>query len=392
MSSGGRWGLRALWVALAVLVVQVAWVVRPAYACGCGAMVPADQATVRVGEETSAVSWDGRREQIVMRLTVSGDARQAAWIMPVPTRAELTLGDPELFDRLESVTAPVEKTRHYFWPRDGDWPFDDDGDGRGDGSASAGAAPGAAPPVNVVASGTLGPFEFAQLAATDPAALETWLRDNGFTMPAGLAESLRPYVDQGWEYVAVRLTPAAASARSGSTSGTRPASTALGGELDPLHLAFDSDRLVYPMRLSQRATDPQTLNLFVFAPHRVEAVADIGGGGTTELLYAGRPGAERVGWPGGTQGPAEYLTAMTRRLPNPSTITGDFEFRAAPSDKGFQRVDYTDELLTVAGIPVWLSVVFGPLLVIAVGLVVWARRRRPGQPTYPPRPAVPPAV
>ncbi|UGQ10228.1 DUF2330 domain-containing protein [Yinghuangia sp. ASG 101] len=390
MSGSGRCGVRALWVALAVLVVQVVGVVRPAYACGCGAMVPGDQATVRVGEETSAVLWDGRSEQIVMRLTVSGDAQKAAWIMPVPTRAELALGDAELFDRLDQVTAPVEKTRHYFWPRDGDWPFDDD-DGRRDGSASAGAPGAAAPPVNVVASGTLGPFEFAQLAATDPAALEAWLSDNGFTMPAGLADSLRPYVEQGWEYVAVRLTPAAASARTGTTSGSRPTAAALGGELDPLHLTFDSDRLVYPMRLSQRAANAQTLNLFVFAPHRVEAVADIGGGGTTELLYAGRPNAERVGWPGGTPGQADYLTAMTRRLPKPSTITGDFEFRAAPSDKGFQRVDYTDKLLTVAGVPVWLSVVFGPMLVIAVGLVVWARRRRPRRPSYPPRPAMPPA-
>ncbi|WP_436787474.1 DUF2330 domain-containing protein [Yinghuangia sp. YIM S10712] len=390
MSSRRRWGLRALQVALAVVLVQVAWVVRPAYACGCGAMVPADQATVRVGEETSAVLWDGRREQIVMRLTVSGDAQNAAWIMPVPTRAELALGDADLFDRLQRVTAPVEKTRHYFWPRDGDWPFDGDGDGD-DRSSGAGAPPGGAPPVNVVASGTLGPFEFAQLAATDPSALETWLRDHGFTMPAGLAESLRPYVEQDWEYVAVRLTPAAASAQSGGTAGSRPAA-ALGGELDPLHLTFDSDRLVYPMRLSQRATNPQRLNLFVFAPHRVEAVADIGGGGTTELLYAGRPDPEYVLWPGGVQGQAVYLTAMTRRLPDPSTITADFEFRAAPDDKGYQRVHYTDELLTVAGVPVWLSVVFGPILVLGVVLVVWQRRRRPRQPWYPPRPTTPPAV
>lgn len=374
---------RALGVALLVLLVQIGWLIRPAYACGCGAMIPGDRTSVRVAEETSAVLWDGRTEQIVMRLTVSGDADKAAWIMPVPSRAELKLGDGQLFDRLDRVVEPVEKTRHYFWPRDGDWPFD--GDEGGDG-AKSGAAPGSAgaPPVTVLGSGTLGPFQFAQLAATDPAALEAWLRDNGFRMPDGLAGALRPYVDQGWEYVAVRLTPAPA----GGTA--RPA--ALGGELDPLHLTFASDRLVYPMRLSQRATNAQTLNLFVFAPHRMEAAADIGGGGTTKLLYAGPADPEYVRWPGGYQG-SGYLTAFTRTLPKPSTITGDFEFRPASSDERFQRVNYTDELLTVGGFPVWLAVLLGPVLLAGVALVVWARRRRvrrTAAPVYPPRPTLPP--
>ncbi|MEU8138434.1 DUF2330 domain-containing protein [Streptodolium elevatio] len=382
-----RWGLRTAAVLVLALLIQAGWVIRPAWACGCGAMVPADQATLRVGEETSAVSWDGVTERIIMRLSVSGDAAEAAWIMPVPSRATLDLGDAQLFDRLERVVEPVEKTRNYFWPRDGDWPFTGGG-GDGDSSRSgSGAAPGA-PPVDVLASGTLGPFEFAQLAATDPNALAAWLGDNGFRMPDGMAESLRPYVEQRWEYVAVRLTPAAAGERD-AARGPGHKQT-LGGELDPLQLTFASDRLVYPMRLSQRATSGQTLNLFVFAPHRVEAVADIGGGGKTELLYAGRPDPEHVGWPG-TPGSASYLTAMTRPLPKPSTITADFEFRAAPSDKRFQRVDYTDELLTVGGVPVWLVVVFGPLLALGVGLVVWARRKHERRmAAYPPPPPLRP--
>ncbi|MCF2533743.1 DUF2330 domain-containing protein [Yinghuangia soli] len=364
----GRTGRRALGVALLVLLVQLGWLVRPAYACGCGAMVPGSNQSVQVRSETSAVLWNGTEEQIIMRLAVSGDATAAAWIMPVPSRAKLALGDEKLFDRLEEVVAPVEKTRTYFWPREGDWPFTGGSDG--DGSRSGGAPGSGAPaPVDVIATGTLGPFEYAQLAATDAAALETWLRTNGFAMPPGLAGSLQPYVAQKWEYVAVRLAPAAAPAGAGAGK-----TATLGGELQPLHLTFASDRLVYPMRLSQRAATPQLLNLYVFAPHRVEAAADIGGGGATELLYAGTPEPERVDWPGGNAA-ASYLTAMTRRLPAPATITGDFEFRAAASDKEFQRVDYTDELLTVGGVPVWLLVVLGPVAAAGALLVAAARRR-----------------
>lgn len=375
-------------LAVLVMLVQMAALIRPAWACGCGAMVPGNQASMAVRQETSAVRWDGRTEEILMQLTVTGNAADAAWIMPVPTRADLALGDTKLFSRLDTVVAPVDKTRHYFWPRDGDWPFDSDH--KKTSGASSAAAPGAAaPPVSVVGSGELGPFQYAQLAATDPAALEAWLHTNGFTMPVGLADSLKPYVDQGWEYVAVKLAPAASPGGSGrSVPGT--AVPTLGGDLDPLKLTFASDKLVYPMRLSQRAKTAQLLRLFVFAPHRVEPVAGIGGGGSLETLYAGKPDPEQVRWDGG-QGSAVFLTAMRNELSRPSAITGDYEFRAAPADERYQRVRYHDELLTIGGVPAWIATVLAVLLVFAAVLIALRRRsNRRRSAAYPPRPAAPP--
>lgn len=58
-----------------------------------------------------------------MRPTADGDADRAAWIMPVPHRATVTLADPALFDELHTLTAPVHRTRRHFWPRNGDWPL-----------------------------------------------------------------------------------------------------------------------------------------------------------------------------------------------------------------------------------------------------------------------------
>lgn len=391
---GGAVVRRGAVLAVLVMLVQMAALIRPAWACGCGAMVPGNQASMAVRQETSAVRWDGRTEEILMQLTVTGDAANAAWIMPVPTRADLALGDTKLFSRLDTVVAPVDKTRHYFWPRDGDWPFDSD-DKKTNGASSAAAPGAAAPPVSVVGNGELGPFQYAQLAATDPAALEAWLHTNGFTMPTGLADSLKPYVDQGWEYVAVKLAPAASPGGAGRSVPGKAAPT-LGGDLDPLKLTFASDKLVYPMRLSQRAKTAQLLRLFVFAPHRVEPVAGIGGGGSLETLYAGKPDPEQVRWDGG-QGSAVFLTAMRNELSRPSAITGDYEFRAAPADERYQRVRYHDELLTIGGVPAWLATVLAVLLVVAAVLIALRRRsnrRRlaayPPRPVAPPRPAMPP--
>ncbi|MFG2721059.1 DUF2330 domain-containing protein [Streptomyces sp. NPDC048416] len=352
-----RWR-RALLVALALVALQLGSLVAPAYACGCGAMVPQNGSRLSVKQETSAIRWDGHDEQIVMRLTVDGDAPRAAWIMPVPSRATVKLGDRHLFDQLEEIAAPVHRTRSYFWPRDGDWPFAKDR-GVGDGAAR----PSAEPPVEVIGRERLGPFDVARLTASDPTALRNWLAANGFQLPPALATELKPYVAQKWEYVAIRLAP------------DQPGQT-LGGPLDPLSLTFASEHPVYPMRLSRLAKNPQTLNLYVLGAHRMETASAIGGE-EPRTLFAGRVAA-----PGGALGeltghaPSVYVTALTQYFPRPAEISADHDIRRASSDTGFQQAWYSDQLMTVGGVPAWLLTVGAVLAVLAGGGALTARRTR----------------
>ncbi|MGW7517520.1 DUF2330 domain-containing protein [Streptomyces sp. NPDC054796] len=347
---------RALWVVVLVVAAQLGFVAWPAYACGCGGMVPSAQSRIAVDREVSAVRWDGRTEQIVMSLTVSGDAPEAAWIMPVPSRADVKLGDRKLFDELEALAEPVPRERTYFWPRDGDWPFDS--------SDMAGAPPpsATAPPVDVVGRERLGPFDVARLTATDPDALSGWLKKNGFALPERLSTELEPYVEREWEYVAVRLAPEEGEA--------------LGGTLDPLHLTFASDTLVYPMRLSRAATQPQSLGLYVLAPHRMEPRSAIGGE-RPEVTYAKRltageqPGAVRK-----LAGGETYVTAVEQFFPRPQRISADHVLARAASDDEFQRVRYKGTLLRWGGMPAWLVTVGGALVVPAAGTTLLVRRER----------------
>ncbi|MGW1405067.1 DUF2330 domain-containing protein [Streptomyces sp. NPDC002403] len=363
---GRAWTTRALPLLLVLLSLQLGSLISPAYACGCGAMVPSGDAQVAVGQETSVVDWDGRTEQIVMRLTVRGNAPEAAWIMPVPHRATVELGDPGLFSELSVLTEPELVTTHYFWPRSHDWPFS------GSGSVGDSAAPpsAAAPSVQVVGRERLGPFDVARLASTDPDALQKWLSDNGFELPDRLATALKPYVDQKWEYVAIRLAP-------------RDTGNPLMGTLEPLRLRFASERLVYPMRLSKLASTPQQLGLYVLAAHRMEPSGPIGGD-APEVTYAGRidPRSatddtvhlERL-----TGGKPVYLTAIEQSFPHPERIDGDHELRTADADTPYRRQVYRNELLTVGGMPVWVLSLLGAVLVAfvaAVSLVLLVRRNR----------------
>ncbi|MFI8965010.1 DUF2330 domain-containing protein [Streptomyces sp. NPDC053493] len=352
---------------VALLALQLGSLVAPAYACGCGAMVVDKMARIGVDRETSAVRWDERTgtEQIVMRFTVHGDAERAAWIMPVPHRADVRLGDPALFDELARLTAPEHKDRDYFWPRGGDWPFS-----TGDLDGAAAAPPGAAggPGVGVVGRERLGPFDVARLTATDPAALGDWLHRNGFELSDRLTEGLRPYVERKWEYVAVRLAP-------------EKAGEALYGTLDPLRITFRNDTPVYPMRLSRLATSPQSLGLYVLAGHRMEPRSDLGGD-RPEVLFAGavdRPAGALAELTGA--GPV-FLTAVDQSFPEPARIDGDHELVRAAADTPYREVIWKDRLWTVGGgVPVWLLTVGGVLLVLAAAATwaaVRARRSRAG--------------
>ncbi|MFJ9242834.1 DUF2330 domain-containing protein [Streptomyces sp. NPDC101776] len=365
----GRARARVVAVVLALLALQLGSLVSPAWACGCGALVPTAAQQIAVGREASVVRWDGRQEQIVMRLTVTGDTRQAAWIMPVPHRATATLGDPALFDTLNGITAPVHRDRYHFWPQDGDWPLVS-------GDVGGGPPPGAAtaPGVGVVGRERLGPFDVARLTATDPDALGDWLNTNGFVLPSRLGQALQPYVDQRWEYVAIRLAPATAG-------------TALTGALDPLHLTFAAESPVHPMRLSRLAGTPQSLGLYILAAHRMEPSGAIGGS-QPQVAYAGRITTASGPLAALAKG-TPFLTAVNQEFPDPSRITGDHLLRRTATDAPFQQVIYEDHLREVAGVPAWLLTIVGGLAVLVTTAVLLAVRRA-RRPVLPPPPVIPP--
>ncbi|MGK2865480.1 MAG: DUF2330 domain-containing protein [Mycobacterium sp.] len=327
---------------LAALTTSIA---APAWACGCGAYIP-DRAGAAVVDERALIAWDGSTEDILMSFGVSGSSDRAAWVMPVPSAARVTLGDNAVFDDLAALTAPRVEYRDNWWPTfswlDG----------------SAGGAPeasGARPPggVSVLATQRIGPFEVTRLTGDSTAALAAWLGDHGFPQPARLDENLAPYVEQGWEIVAIQLAP-----ESGAT---------LTGALQPLRLTFASDTVVYPMRLSRSATVPQSVELSVLAEHRMEpSVVPIPGSAPT-LRYAGRLDTAQV-----SEALAPYtesgafLTSWTDFIGEPAQIDHDYVFTQADTDTTYQQVivrtrdrgDLTGALLIMAAVAGLLTAMF----------------------------------
>ncbi|TCN42045.1 uncharacterized protein DUF2330 [Kribbella orskensis] len=337
-----------LWrlVAGVLAFVAVGAGVSPAWACACGGYLSDAGSRARAFGENALVRFDGTQEEIVLSMSIQGQSKKAAWIMPVPAAAKVELGDRDLFYRLESITRPKVVIRKTYWP------FRDlgiMGSGRGD---SAGAAPGSA--VNVHQQMVLGPFQVARLGGTSATAVTDWLSRNGYVVPAGLATNLTPYITENWEIVAVKLAP---GREGGSMSGSTP----------PLRLSFPSTRIVYPMRLSKGATTDQTVTVYVAAPYRVDTTKLPDPAIKPELLYAGR--TEGESYPQ-LAAPTSFLTAYTVSYTEPGRITDDFVFAKAATDAEYQRVTYVtrnDGLLSTIG------VIFGILLLVGAGAAVIAR-------------------
>src|SRR5206468_12782747 len=89
------------------------------------------------------------------------------------------------------------------------------GVGAGCGSAAGGAssAGGGVGPsfdagahtVDVLASGSVGPFDYVVIKSTDGATLQTWLTDNGYFVSPDSATIINDYVTGQFSFVAVRL-------------------------------------------------------------------------------------------------------------------------------------------------------------------------------------------
>ena len=319
-----------------------------AVACACGGVVSSDP-NARIADEEALVAMDGGDEIIVMRLNLQSNADNAALIVPTPTPAAVTASSPSLFTELASLAAPRVQTRRH-------WTFSM--------PLLAGGAQSAAPPT-VVAQVQLGPLEATTLTGGDESGVRQWLDSHGYNMRPEVVAQLDPYLKQGWAFVAMRLT----------------SDSALDGQLAPVQLQFASDRLVYPMRMSAAAKNPQRVVIYTLGQHRMQRSDPDAARQHVDVEYAGSI-AGRTHDQALTEmaGNGAFLTKTAVDISNPAAITSDFEFVAAPNDDAFQQVVYQDKdtnllpFVLLGGVLLFMAALVAGLVVVIVAL---SRRRSP---------------
>ncbi|CCH31769.1 DUF2330 domain-containing protein [Actinosynnema sp. NPDC047251] len=332
-------------IAAVVAVAAALVVVNPAVsgACACGAFVANDK--LRTQQETALVEVNGRTESITLAVQTRSEAKQAAFLMPVPARARFEVADGGLFTELDQVSRPDTVEREVVVQ----------GDGVG------GSAPGRG--ATVVDRVDVGPYDVAQLSGTDVSAVTEWLGTNDFTLPEKLGGALQPYLAEGWLVVAVRLSPASGSLSDG---------------LPPMRLTFETDTPIYPMRLSKTAEQVQPLRLYVLADHRVDIGNPAPKGDAPELTFAGRlePDAQHPKLSALLTTP-RFLTRYDGEF-RPEHITDDVRITRASTDEPYRAVVEVVKIVRSPWPPANVLIPVGGALVVAAGVAffLWRRSRK----------------
>jgi hypothetical protein len=205
---------------------------------------------------------DGDRTVLTMANDFQGDSKEFAVVVPVPTfieRGQIHVADKALIDHLDAYSAPRLVEYH-----------DDDPCRPQIAEDMVGISGGvAAAPmrqssrrnslgVTVEASYTVGEYDILILSARESSGLETWLRENGYRIPAGASRVLGGYLKQGMRFFVAKVN-LKEQAKLGYSY------------LRPLQVAYESPKFMLPIRLGMvNADGPQ--ELFVYALTRTGRV------------------------------------------------------------------------------------------------------------------------
>ncbi|HEV8246247.1 MAG TPA: DUF2330 domain-containing protein [Polyangiaceae bacterium] len=192
------------WCAALTLALGVCLSSADARACGgtfCDSgpsAMPVDQ----TGENVLFV-LDGAYVEAHVQIQYQGDAPRFAWVVPMPKIPEVTVGSQPLFSALLATTVP----RYGFTQQFENCGTQNGGLMSGGGAASGGSGgKGSSDGVTIVSKEVVGAFEVTILQGSSAQEVSDWLSVNGYQTTDTAPQLLSDYVDQGFVFVAIKLT------------------------------------------------------------------------------------------------------------------------------------------------------------------------------------------
>ena len=313
----------------------------PAFACGCGVVLAPDGATVDALNERALVYWDGEKEAIDLLLDVKSESLNLGMILPTPLPALVSEGDARIFDTVQNTVAPVRRVETDWWGLGYLFP--------------------AAQPEDVVVLDRVqvGPIETTTIAASDTGGLNTWLAANGYSISEKSIKALASYVERGWSFTVLRLT----------------SDDVVNGQLEPIRLTFETNRLVYPTRIAAVETVAQSMRVYVFDKQRVTVAKanspTVAIEGDVTVAWAGKVTDGRLAAMGA------YLTVFDIRYSDPKKqATSDLTFVYSVSDNDVKPETVHYRMITLLGIPVGTLIIGWALIGVAIATAHVVGRRR----------------
>jgi len=191
--------LRALVLSLPFLALPV---LHAGDADACGGCLINQLESTQVTGHRMILSISNDRTTLWDQITYSGAPESFAWVLPIHGQVEVGLSSDALFGALEQATQiNVVSPSLNCLPPDCALAPNAGGDGAGSSSGTGGGG------VTVIAEEVVGPYATVQLKSDNPNALSEWLVANGYNIPPDIAPVIKSYVDDGFDFLALKLVP-----------------------------------------------------------------------------------------------------------------------------------------------------------------------------------------
>lgn len=197
----------------------LAAVLPPRDADACGACYASNNESTVVNDHKMALSISKQRTILWDQIQYSGNPSNFAYVLPAKPGTRLEPSNDAWFAALDASTRPLIMPPPPPQYSGGGGYRGGDGEGGGGCCSSAetfsafsadrgaGAQAESPPAVQVVEQAVVGPYETVTLRSTDPEALQKWLVEHDYAIPAISGPIIAQYVQNGFDFIALRLQP-----------------------------------------------------------------------------------------------------------------------------------------------------------------------------------------
>lgn len=207
------------------LAIGLILLIMPTAVSADGAIFPPPDYWIQETDQKAVIFHNENTETMILSVTFRGDAENFSWIVPTPSRPEVSKSTDELFTALDKLTAPEYSYR--VMPMYS-------GAARDAATAEGGVA--------VLETKKVEYYDITVLEADDPEALTKWLKDNNYQFPEEGKYLLDDYINNKWYFTAIKLD--AKSISGGVEAQLRQ------GHAVPLKFIFASSKIVFPLKIS----------------------------------------------------------------------------------------------------------------------------------------------
>lgn len=246
-------------IPLFLLLISVLCFAPTAWAF-CGFYVAKADAKLYNKASQVVIARDSDRTVLTMANDYQGEVKDFAMVVPVPTvikKEQVRVAEPKMIERLDAFSAP--RLVEYFdenpcaigYSRGGDVflpaplaAVNQAESTRRDRSLG----------VTVEARFNVGEYDIVVLSAKESGGLETWLNRNGYKIPRGAKQLLKPYIRSSMKFFVAKVN-LDKFAQSGYQF------------LRPLQISYQSPKFMLPIRLGMiNSTSEQDLIVYVLSP------------------------------------------------------------------------------------------------------------------------------